>query len=204
MLSRQMSDGFNSQERKLDTINNGLCDGFYAQNTNMLNGFSGIQQSLCQGFGGVNTALVQNGYETRSAITDVGYAIKDCCCTTQRSIDSVKYENAQNTSMLNNSINAGVNGIQQAMCLNTRDIIDNQNANFRALHDEIVSNRIEDKNAQIQAQQNEINALRLSASQSAQNDYLINKLRPCPIPAYPTCNPWGCNCNCNTGFGCNC
>ena len=31
MLSRQLSDGFNSQERKLDSIANGLCDGFYAQ-----------------------------------------------------------------------------------------------------------------------------------------------------------------------------
>lgn len=95
----------------------------------------------------------------------------------------------------------------QANCINTRDIIDNQNANYRALHDEIVANRIEDKNAQIQAQQNEINALRLSASQSAQNTYLIDQLKPCPIPAYITCNPYqsyypynnGCNSGCNCG-----
>lgn len=86
------------------------------------------------------------------------------------------------------------------MNMNTRDIVDTVNANYRALHDEIVANRIEDKNAQIQAQQNEINALRLSASQSAQNTYLIDQLKPCPIPAYLTCNPYqsinynGCGC----------
>ena len=79
--------------------------------------------------------------------------------------------------------------LQQTLCNNTRDIIDNQNANYRALHDEIVANRIEDKNAQIAAQQNEINALRLKASQEAQNAYLINELKPCPNPSYIVPNP---------------
>lgn len=75
------------------------------------------------------------------------------------------------------------------MNMNTRDIVDTVNANYRALHDEIVSNRIEDKNAQITAQQNEINALRLSASQSAQNAYLLSELKPCPSPSYIVPNP---------------
>lgn len=61
---------------------------------------------------------------------------------------------------------------------------------FRSIRDEITANRIEDKNAQIAAQQNEINALRLKASQEAQNAYLVNQLKPCPIPAYITCNPY--------------
>lgn len=61
---------------------------------------------------------------------------------------------------------------------------------YKALHDEIVANRIEDKNAQIAAQQNEINALRLAASQANQNSYLIEQLRPCAKPAYITCSPF--------------
>ena len=105
---------------------------------------------------------------------------------------------ATNTCSITNAINNS-----------TRDLIDNQNANYRALHDEIVANRIEDKNAQIQAQQNEINALRLAASQEKQNNYLVEQLAPkCPIPAFLTCNPYtgqtytngysynGCNCGC--------
>lgn len=99
---------------------------------------------------------------------------------------------AQNTCALQNTMN-----------MNTRDIIDSQNANYRALHDEIVANRIEDKNAQIQAQQNEINALRLAASQERQNTYLIDQLKPCPIPAYITCNPYQ-SVNYNCLGGCNC
>ena len=100
------------------------------------------------------------------------------------------------------------NAIQNAMCLNTRDLIENQNANYRALHDELVANRIEDKNAQIQAQQNEINALRLAASQERQNSFLISQLNPTPVPSYPVVNP---NCCLNyqvtngcCGNGCNC
>lgn len=78
---------------------------------------------------------------------------------------------------------------------------------FRSIRDEITANRIEDKNAQITAQQNEINALRLAASQANQNTYLIDQLRPTAKPAYITCSPfqsvygYGCGCGCNTGCG---
>ncbi len=41
-----------------------------------------------------------------------------------------------------------------------------------------------------QALRDENQALRLAASQSAQNAYLINTLRPMPIPSYQSCNPW--------------
>lgn len=37
--------------------------------------------------------------------------------------------------------------------------------------------------------------LRLAASQQAQNNYLINELKPCPQPAYVVPNPY---CNCGT------
>ena len=97
------------------------------------------------------------------------------------------------------------NVLQQTLCNNTRDIIENQNANYRALHEEIVANRIEDKNAQIAAQQNEINSLRLAASQERQNAYLLSELKPCPSAAYIVPNP---NCCYNytvtgTGYGSN-
>ena len=173
MLSRQMSDGFNSQERKLDSISNGLCDGFYTQ---------------AQLVNGVNTNILTSGNNITNAISDLGYRQQDCCCQIQRAIDSVNYNMATNTCSITN------NATQ-----NTRDIIDVVNNNYRALHDEIVANRIEDKNAQIQAQQNEINALRLAASQAKQNNYLINELKPCPNPAYIVPNPY-----CNYNNSCVC
>lgn len=162
-LQRLMSDGFSNVNSGLTQINNGLCNGFYRElentnliNSNIANSTATIQQTLCQGFNGLTSA------------------IDSCCCATQRAIDGVNF-----------NMQTGFNSINQTLCGTTRDIIENQNANYRALHDEIVANRIEDKNAQIQAQQNEINALRLAASQEKQNSYLISQLAPkCPEPAY--------------------
>lgn len=152
-----LASDFSNIERKIDGVNTGICDGFYAMNTGMLNGFAGITQSV-----------MTNGYETRNAIQSLSSQLADCCCRTQSSIQGVNYNMAMQT-----------NAIEKSLC-----------DGFRSIRDEITANRIEDKNAQIAAQQNEINALRLKASQEAQNAYLVNQLKPCPIPAYITCNPY--------------
>ena len=184
-IQRQLSDGFGDLTAQSRYIQNGLCDGFYAMNTSLLNGFAGV-----------NNSIMTNGYETRNAIQGVSSQLANCCCDIREGIQGVNYNLATNTCALQNTMN-----------MNTRDIVDTVNANYRALHDEIVANRIEDKNAQITAQQNEINALRLKASQEAQNAYLISQLGPkCPEPAYvvngPTPVNFPTNC-CNTFSGFN-
>ena len=169
-----LASDFSNIERKIDGVNSGICDGFYAMNTGMLNGFAGITQSV-----------MTNGYETRNAIQSLSSQLADCCCRTQSSIQGVNYNMAMQT-----------NAIEKSLC-----------DGFRSIRDEITANRIEDKNAQIAAQQNEINALRLKASQEAQNAYLISQLGPkCPEPAYvvngPTPVNFPTNC-CNTFSGFN-
>ena len=184
-----LATDFATIERKLDGINNGICDSTFALNNTITNGFFGVQNSLTQGFSGLNTALLQGNYNLSSQLAS-------CCCGLEKGQMETNYLNAQNTCAITNNAT-----------MNTRDIIDAVNANYRALHEEIVANRIEDKNAQITAQQNEINALRLKASQEAQNAYLISQLGPkCPEPAYvvngPTPVNFPTNC-CNTFSGFN-
>lgn len=152
---QSLDTDFATLERKLDTIQAGVCDSTFALNNTIVNGNNAIQNALCQGFSGVNQNLVTQGYETRIGINGLGAEIASCCCN-----------------------------LQNSMCTNTRDIIDAINGSYNNLHNEIVANRMEDKNIQIQAQQNEINALRLKASQEAQNAYLINQLKPCPQPSF--------------------
>lgn len=65
----------------------------------------------------------------------------------------------------------------------TRDIIDNANCNSKAILDFLVNSKMQDL-------QTENQNLKLAASQAAQNNYLVSQLRPCPTPAYITCNPW--------------
>lgn len=93
----EMQQGFDTQNilRKLDGINNGLCDGFYAQNTTMLNGFNGVQRDLCQGFASVNAGIAENRF-----------AMQNCCCETNRNIDAVRAENYKNTCEITNAIRA--------------------------------------------------------------------------------------------------
>lgn len=198
-LQRQIDSATATLERKADSTQQGLCDGFYAMNTGMLNGFSGVQQAMCQGFSGINQAIATNGYETRLGTQALGSQLASCCCDIKEGIQGVNFNMAQNTCALQNTMN-----------MNTRDIIESNNANYRALHDELVANKLEAKNDRIAEQQNEINALRLAASQEKQNNYLIDQLKPCPSPSYivpnPNCcynygiNGYGYNNNC----GCNC
>lgn len=169
------------------TIQRQLSNGFgdltsqtrFIQN-GLCDGFYAMNTGLLNGFAGVNNAIMTNGYETRNAINGVSSQLAGCCCDIRTAIGDVKYANA----------------------INTRDIIEANNANYRALHDEIVANRIEDKNAQIQAQQNEINRLQLSASQSAQNAYLLSELKACPKPSYIVPNPNCCYSYSVTPNGC--
>lgn len=158
----QMGFFRNDVSDKLDGINYGLADGFYAVNTGLLNGFASVQNALCQGFAGIN----QN-------INNVGYAIKDCCCTTQRAIDGVNYNVATQFGALNTTL-----------CGLGRDIIENANANARAIHEELVANKIEAKNERIAELTAQLQRADLKASQQAQNAYLLSELKPCPTPAY--------------------
>ena len=159
---------------KLDQQTYGLADTFTALNNTFNSNFRGIDNAICT-----------LGYQNQQGFNEVAHQISDCCCTTQRAIDGVNYNLATQT-----------NAIQNAMCNNTRDIIDNQNANSRAVLDFLVN----DKLATLQAENQN---LKLKASQAEQNTYLINQLRPCPIPAYSAPNPFCCytgyvnnNCGC--------
>ena len=174
----------------------------FAQNAtlNSLNdlklGQAGLQQTLCQGFNGVNTSILTSSSGLQAQIAD-------CCCTTQRAIDGVNYNMATNTCTITNAINNAA-----------RDIVDNQNANYRAIHDELVANKIEAKNERIAELTQQVTALNLAASQANQNAYLtaamdanqaelIRRLgRDCPVPAFIVPNPACCNntCGCGSSF----
>lgn len=195
MLSRQVSDGFNSQERKLDTISNGICSLGYDQ----LAQINGINTNI---MGGVNTL--------QAAINGVGSQLASCCC-------DLKYDLSSNAAEISRGVEKGFadtnyNLATQANCLstaiangfcqtnfntqtNTRDIIDSATANTRAILEKLNKMEIDAKDDKIAYLTAKLNKADLAASQAAQNTYLISELKPCPQPAYVVPNPY-CNCNC--------
>lgn len=196
-----LTSDFANLERKLDGVNNGLCDGFYAQNTNMLNGFAGVQNSLTQGFAGINTALNTSTNTVQQAVqantvanmqntNAIQAQLAECCCNTQQTVRDGITQGIMNTSAIQSSI-------KDSACENEKIAMqsrfDNAQANCTTLQaidrvgDRIIDYLAADK---AQALRDENQALRLAASQAAQNNYLVNQLRPSPIPSYSVANPY--------------
>lgn len=116
----ELYDGlnYNQLDNAVRGIQNGLCDGFYAQNTTMLQGMNGIQNQLCQGFNGVNNNIAESRF-----------AAQQCCCETNRNIDAVRYENARNTCDIVNAIKADGDATRALMTQNTiQELRDNLQA----------------------------------------------------------------------------
>jgi hypothetical protein len=166
-----LTSDFANVERKIDSVNQGLCDGFYQQaqlangtNMAMANGFAQAELSRSN----QQAALMQqlNAMQMQAA---------NCCCENRAAIAQVRYDMAAQACDTRNTV-------QNA----TRDIIDNANSNSRAILDFLTQSKLADL-------QSENQGLKLAASQAAQNSYLVSQLRPSPIPAYTVQNPYCCN-----------
>jgi hypothetical protein len=134
----EMYEGFNNQDvnAQLRGISTGICDGFYAVNTGLKDGFYGIQAGLA---------------ENR-------FASQQCCCETNRNIDAVRYENAQNTCAITNAIHA-------------------EGEITRAL---INQNTVQDLRDRLEAKDRDLMAANYQLSQLSQTQTILNALRvPC-------------------------
>ena len=179
---------------KIDQQTYGLSSTFTALNDNLNSNFRGIDNAICT-----------LGYQNQQGFNNLGHQISDCCCQTQRAIDGVNYNMAKGFCDLGNTMN-----------INTRDILESNNANTRAILDFMTSSKIADLQAENQS-------LKLAASQSNQNAVLMaamdaNKAEilrrtgaECPTAAYivqppqPVTFPTNC-CGQFSGYnnGCGC
>ena len=189
--SNQMQEGFTSQ--MLNNSVNGI------QNA-VTSGFGDVQTALCGGFAGVNASVnnAQNG------ITQQMYS---------NTIADLERSFAAQTANT-----AGFTGLQgqlsQCCCDNrlatvqTQNIVQSEGAATRlaiqeqtqAILDKMCQQEIDALKAQNLALQNQVNMLNLSASQTAQTaalvadntaqtQYIVNRIAPYPIPAYVVANP---------------
>lgn len=138
------------------------------------------QQEILYGqqFQGLNSALqrISDGicnstYALNNAITGEGRNVQmqlaDCCCKTQTAIANLAAQTDRQTCAITTAIHA-------------------EGEQTRALMQADTIQQLRDK----------VSELQLGQSQCAQNAYLVNTLRPYPVPAY---NP--CSCQCGGNFG---
>ena len=166
----------NNLENGVRGLEHGICDGFYDMNT-----------SLLTGFGNVAMGNMQNTNALMGRLSDMAAQSAACCCETQRLIERGLCE-------VNYNILTQANATNTNIASAARDIIESNNNGVRSILDFLT----QDKIATLQA---ENQALRLTASQQAQNAFLIDQLgTKAPVPAYVVANPYasgyyaGCGC----------
>ena len=166
-----LTSDFANVERKIDSVNQGLCDGFYQQ-AQLVNG---TNMAMANGFAQAELSRANQQAALMQQLNAMQMQAAECCCENRAAIAQVRYDMATQACDTRNTV-------QNA----TRDIIDSNNQNSRAILDFLTQSKLSDLQAENQG-------LKLAASQAAQNSYLVSQLRPSPIPAYTVQNPYCCN-----------
>lgn len=184
---------------KLDQQTYGLADSTYA-----------INNTINQNFRGVDNAICTLGYNIQGGFNGIQHSMDKCCCETQRLIE-------RGFADTNYNLATQACDTRHAIYNSTRDIIDNQNANSRAILDFLTKDKIDTLQSEnlalrFRASQSEQNSF-IAANQEAQTAELIRRFgldrQTCPIPAYVVPNPNCCyqynvasanNCGCGGNF----
>lgn len=175
---------------KIDQQTYGLADSFTALNNTLNNNFRGIDNAICT-----------LGYQGAQHASNLSAQLAQCCCDTRAAIQDNTTSGVMNTNTISRQISDCCCDIEK-MGMQSR--YDAQSMNCQTLQAiDKLGDRIIDYMAaeKTQTLRDENQALRLAASQSAQNAYLINQLKqPCPIPAYTVPNPNCCYTSCGGSF----
>lgn len=200
--SQNINSGFRDQ--MLNTQINGI------QNA-VTSGFGDIQTALCGGFAGVNAsvvgaqnALTQQMYTNQIADMERSFAaqtaatanstalqaqLAQCCCDNRAATADLKYTVATEAC-------ADRSAISDAL----RDVIAATTHQTQTILDKMCQQEIDALKTQNLALQNQVNMQALAASQAAQTaalvadntaqtQYIVNRVAPYPIPSYTVTNP---------------
>lgn len=179
--------------------------------SSVTSGFGDVQTALCGGFAGVTAAVngAQNAIASQlygntiadlersfaaqtavtSGITGLSSQFATCCCENRAATNDLKYTIATENCADRAAISDGI-----------RDILTASSANTQRILDQMCADKIEQKNDEIAQLRSQITALNLAASQTAQTaalvadntaqtQYIVNRVAPYPIPAYTVANP---------------
>ena len=158
----------------------GQQDSFMNQ-SNILRELSSFERDAANNWGAMKYDNLMGVNNIMTQMAQNAAAQAQCCCETNRNIDAVRYENAKNTCDITHNAQ-----------LNTRDILESQNAGFQRILDFLTTDKIDSLRSELQSAQ-------LQLGNMSQTTNLINSLRPYPTPAYITASPYtsaygGCGC----------
>lgn len=193
-----LTSDFANIERKIDSVNQGLCDGFYQQ-AQLVNG---TNMAMANGFAQAELSRSNQQAALMQQLNAMQMQNQECCCENRAAIAQVRYDMATQACDTRNTVQN-----------TTRDIIDAMNCGFRSIDQRLTAQEIAAKDAKIAEQNQRLFAADLAASQSAQTLDMRNYVsaqfayyNPRPVPSFSVPAPYqytGCGnqYNCN---GCGC
>lgn len=151
-------------------------DIVYGFNFNQLdNGVRGLERSISNlGYDNLaqndstKMAIMEQTNSLGNQVANAVYQMKDCCCTTNRNIDSVKAEAYKNTCEITTAIHS-------------------EGEATRAL---ITQNQMQELRDRLADRDRDLLAANFQLSQVAQSSDIINRLQPMPHPAYTVNSPY--------------
>ena len=163
---------------------------------------NGIQSAITSGFSSAEVAncgraadAMQTAYTNQLALDNrlasMEMAQQQCCCDNRAAVADLKYTVAQEAC-------ADRSAVENAL----RDVLAAQTAGIQSIKDQMCQDKIDAKNERIAALETQVNMQNLAASQAAQTaqliadntaqtQYIVNRVAPYPIPAYPVSAPFG-------------
>lgn len=169
----------NSMEIANIPVSGGISVGI-CPSENLMYIKAAVNNGLKDGFYGNQGTMKDGFYGIQGALAENRFAQQNCCCEIKSGIKDLSAEGYRNTCEITTAIHA-------------------EGEATRAL---INSNTMQELRDKLAEKDREVQARDFQLSQIAQTNNIVGQIRPCPVPAYVTCNPWGSNHNYNNGCGC--
>ena len=159
--TEQINSGFRDQAlgATIGNVSNGITSGFGDIQTALCGGFAGVNASIAN----ANTASLERSFAAQTAVAQDFNALQaqlaQCCCN-------------------NNLATVQTQNIVQSEGAATRLAIQNQT---QQILDRLCEQEITNLKGQVVSLQNQLNMANLAASQTAQSQYIIDKLTPAVV-----------------------
>lgn len=176
----------------------------------VMNGLTGIQGAITSGAGdlqlgiaGINQNIAQMGYNISSQFAN-------CCCENRLGIANLGADISREACADRQAISEALMNLTAQQNANTNTLVNTFNSGIQSLKDMQFQQQLEAEKRENESLRTQLNMQNLAASQAAQTaqliadntaqtQYVVNRIAPYPVPSYNVPNPYvynGGNCAC--------
>ena len=175
-----------------------IIGGINGIQTSLVNGFADVNQALCNGFAQAEIGANNRQMANMNQMFGIQSALQNCCCENRQATADLKYTVATEACADRQAVNDGIRDLMSANTANTQALLNTINGGIQSIQDKLCQQELDALKAENANLQTQINLANLQNSQGAQTAQIISALTPkAPIPAYTVPSPNGC-CQQNT------